>query len=302
MSDTPEQSTDPKPGSSDRARTLTGSSFPVDTLQEAVPELRRPFTPNAVRFKLQTRTLAVVFIDSRVVSERLNLVCPHLWSDKYVPQGIKNHISCELTIGSLTRSDVGEASTEAPVKGMYSDALKRAAVQWGIGVSLYSWPKTFVRDNHVITREGKPQGLSQDGERHLRELYARWLKEHGEPVYGTALDHGDPEGIVGDYEVDPNPPLEGPMDETGRQQLIARVHQYTETQRDLAQLAAKITELGARPDGTAARELEAAAGTLERFHARELWLWIDEQLGETSRPPTRLIEVPPERGSTSYPG
>jgi hypothetical protein len=33
---------------------LDGAVLPVDSLREALPHLRRPFTPEAIKFKVQT--------------------------------------------------------------------------------------------------------------------------------------------------------------------------------------------------------------------------------------------------------
>jgi hypothetical protein len=69
--------------------------FPCDSFKAAARHLRRPFTPAAVRFKVQatwpkdkpTGGLIVAYIDARLVTERLNLVVPHLWADAYRPVG-----------------------------------------------------------------------------------------------------------------------------------------------------------------------------------------------------------------------
>jgi len=47
-------------------------------------------------------------------------------------------VHCDLLIFGKARSDVGTPANTEPVKSAYSDALKRAAVQWGIGRYLYS--------------------------------------------------------------------------------------------------------------------------------------------------------------------
>lgn len=66
---------------------MTDTQLPVGSFREAAPLLRRPFEPAAVRWKVQTTHgssgLIVGYIDARLATERLNLVCPHLWSDDY---------------------------------------------------------------------------------------------------------------------------------------------------------------------------------------------------------------------------
>ena len=46
-------------------------------------------------------------------------------------------IRCSLTVLDVTRQDVGTVSMADQIKGAHSDALKRAAVKFGIGVYLY---------------------------------------------------------------------------------------------------------------------------------------------------------------------
>ena len=62
------------------------------------------------------------------------------WSDTYhVLPGGKN-VECVLTVLGVSKSDVGEAGGDGQadaLKTAYSDALKRAAVKFGIGRHLY---------------------------------------------------------------------------------------------------------------------------------------------------------------------
>src|SRR5690606_7091142 len=72
----------------ERMRALDRHRLPVATLAEAIPHLRRPFTPEAIRFKVQSvfkkqdgtpfACLIVPYIDARLASERLNRVVPDM--------------------------------------------------------------------------------------------------------------------------------------------------------------------------------------------------------------------------------
>ncbi len=189
----------------------TEQHFPVDSFREAAPHLRRPFTANAVKFKVQatwpktdpTGGLIVGYIDARLVDERLNKVVPHLWHDEYEPAG-QGHLLCRLTVDGITRQDVGQGVGKA----VYSDALKRAAVKFGIGVSLYAIPKMIliVSDGAVKPRrskDGMTLEITPAGERQLREGYQQWLDDKGIAAFGQPLDHGDVEGSQGDPEDQP---------------------------------------------------------------------------------------------------
>ena len=72
-----------------------------------------------------------------------------------------------------------------------SDALKRAAVRFGVGVSLYAIPQTFL--------DGEVKYLTAQHSTFLRDRYTAWLDAHGAQAFGDPLDHGDaPDGSVGD--------------------------------------------------------------------------------------------------------
>lgn len=111
--------------------------------------LAAPFDPSEVKFKPQAvsgnRALAVPFVDARVIQDRLDDVLGVMgWQDRYecLPDGA---VVCRLRIrlGTewITKEDVGGQS-EQPDEGdrrkaAFSDALKRAAVKFGIGRYLY---------------------------------------------------------------------------------------------------------------------------------------------------------------------
>lgn len=185
--------------------------FPVESFKEAAPHLRRPFAPNAVRWKVQTGALVVPYVDARTVIERLNLVVPHLWSAEYTPWGERvdsNLLVCHLTIDGLTRSDIGKGPKNETQKGAYSDALKRAAVHFGVSVSLYAMNKVFLnvskdgaKDAHgvpTLKKTDKSTEITPALETWLRQTYGKWLETDRGKHFGDALDHGDSPDAIGD--------------------------------------------------------------------------------------------------------
>jgi hypothetical protein len=182
--------------------------FPLSSYREAARHMRRPFTPAAIKFKVQAtwpkdspaNALIVSYMDARLVVDRLNLLLPDLWQDpEYVHDG--QLLICRLTVDGITRQDVGEGSGKA----LYSDAFKRAAVKFGIGVSLYAVPKMILKGSDVraIQAGGKKSlAMTSDGERTVRAIYETWLENHGKAAFGEPLDHGDVEGAQGDYEAE----------------------------------------------------------------------------------------------------
>lgn len=109
-----------------------------------------------------TRGLVVAYIDARQVFSRLDeLFGPDGWQTGYrVLDAASGAIECTLTIAGISKSDVGypnRSGGEEPLKAAYSDATKRAAVQWGIGRWLYELPSRW----SVLDERGRPV----DGER-----------------------------------------------------------------------------------------------------------------------------------------
>lgn len=171
------------------------SECPVDSFKDAYPFLRRPFTPAAVRFKVQATwkggALIVAYIDARLAAGRLNHVIPHKWASsfEYDPKG---DLICHLTVDGITRSDIGEGYKG---KGLWSDALKRAAVHFGVGESLYVLPKMTLNEGQLLKgKEFKGKTtyvLTPMGVTHCREVYEHWLESTGKQAFGEPLDHGD---------------------------------------------------------------------------------------------------------------
>jgi hypothetical protein len=192
--------------------------LPGDVLNEAAAHLRRPFTAAAVKWKLQatwaagTRNaggIVIPFIDARLVVERLNAVVPGLWWDEYAPGGGKA-LECALTVDGITRRDVGTAGATEPEKAIRSDALKRAAVKFGVGASIYAMKqvKLSVHSGPELARlveRTKGQGqsaktlieLPDSARLWLADKYDEWLEARGEAMFGPVLDHGDEPGSAG---------------------------------------------------------------------------------------------------------
>ena len=209
--------------------TPTGGQFPLaTTIDDALPLLRRPFSPSAVRAKVQHQDRSkppswgqvVRYIDARLVAERLNLVAGGRWSYEHAPldpalrppsrdgEQLPLYVVCSLTVLGQTHTDVGEGRDP---KAAFSDALKRAAVPFGIGRSIYAIPRRFLfaeesrrppRDK--LRRRGERLYLSTDNEALLREEYEHWLEQVGIEAFGEPLDHGPDQA-----EVEENDEAEG---------------------------------------------------------------------------------------------
>lgn len=233
------------------------AELPVDSLREAAPFLRRPFMPEAVRFKVQSTVgqktsprggVVVAYIDARLVVERLNAVCPHLWHDEYTVIDPK-HLLCKLTVGRVTRQDVGEAAGMS--KDLYSDALKRAAVKFGVGVSVYALPQVYLpvgEKGLEAVGEKKALRISDGTLARLRGGYVKWLAADG-AKFGQPLDHGDTlEPLAGeaveDTETEEEAP--GPVEGEEADELRGRVKETYDLLRAVDATAMTPAEYGRR--------------------------------------------------------
>lgn len=207
---------------------MTGLLVPAAALEAAVerrprlrdiaPTLRRPFTANAVKWKMQAvwpkadpdTGLAVCYIDRGHVIDRLNVTVPEDWHAEYTDINERGHMVCELTVCGVSHEDVGQG---ADPKSRRTDALKRAAVHFGIGVSLTRVPSSYLKvaDGFVKqrqTRDGLSLELNQPGLDYLRDRYEKWLEAAGAAVFGEPYEHGDTEG---GGQGDPDVPDEAPQ-------------------------------------------------------------------------------------------
>ena len=171
--------------------------LPVSTLREAIPYLRRPFTPEAVQFKIQTvfkdakGCIVVGYIDARLVIERLNMVLADQWEARYTPVPEKPTLMwCDIMLEEIsgpmvvTRRDVGEgqgATDGMRMKAAVSDSLKRAAVHFGVGVSVYALPQL------TLWREKNASSLDLRGPENKRTLA---LTEQGHIACARATPSG----------------------------------------------------------------------------------------------------------------
>jgi hypothetical protein len=182
--------------------------------------LAAPFDAGEVRFKPQTvsgnRALAVPFVDARVIQDRLDDVLGVMgWQDNYecLPEG---SVVCRLSIrlGSewITKMDVGGQS-EQPDEGdrrkaAFSDALKRAAVKFGIGRYLYrlkpQWVDFDPQKRQFVRRPSLPSpgaaknaNVEKKGEKAKMEVVAGVGQEaRPSSTEGTGAGTGDMEKAV----------------------------------------------------------------------------------------------------------
>src|SRR5438128_2337979 len=183
----------------------------VESLTE---QLAEPFGDDEVKFKPAVvsgnRALALAYVDARAIQDRLDEVLGVAgWQDEYecLPDG---SVVCRLRLRLgdewITKMDVGGPS-EQPDEGdrrkaAFSDALKRAAVKFGIGRYLYRLPSQWV-DYDPVKRQfartpplppfalpKRPAALPQTAETGSKSLTGRKAsapQDHRMPANGEEL-------------------------------------------------------------------------------------------------------------------
>src|SRR3989440_3486332 len=129
--------------------TKSVKAAPASDVKALTQQLLAPFEASEVRFKPQkvtgNKALALAYVDARVIQDRLDQVLGvEGWQDDYECL-VDGSVVCRLRlrIGQewITKVDVGGPSEQPDggdrLKAAFSDALKRAAVKFGIGRYLY---------------------------------------------------------------------------------------------------------------------------------------------------------------------
>ncbi|MGI8747487.1 MAG: Rad52/Rad22 family DNA repair protein [Deinococcus sp.] len=140
-------------------------------LSDVQRRLGAPFSVHLIGWKPQhfnkerSRALLLAYIDARAVQDRLDAVCPDEWSFalEVIPGTATPTVKGRLTVLGVTREDIGEAGDGemGTLKAATSDALKRCAVQFGIGRYLYDLPKTWADWNDQKREPKSPPELPE---------------------------------------------------------------------------------------------------------------------------------------------
>lgn len=140
--------------------------------------LKKPFPEHKIHWRVGATTtdkskgIALAYIDARDVMDRLDEVCgSENWQVRHPREGY-----CEIGINVRPSASIIAAGTEThnyiephwvfkgngagetdyeSTKGQFSDSMKRAAVEWGIGRYLYGLPNEWVN----IKKAGKSYKL-----------------------------------------------------------------------------------------------------------------------------------------------
>lgn len=119
-------------------------------------KLKDPFPSDDIEWRIgstnadRTDGLALAYVTNRAIQDRLDDIVGSLnWRNEFErwdSRGVKCGISIRAGEGEewITKYDGADDTNIEPTKGGFSDSMKRAAVQWGIGRYLYDLPSPWV--------------------------------------------------------------------------------------------------------------------------------------------------------------
>lgn len=133
-------------------------------------KLKGPFYADEVEWRIQRSGLshgrpwgfALCYVTNRAIQSRLDSVFgPENWSNQFTSGpngGLLCGISVRIGKDWVTKWDGADNTDIEEVKGGLSGAMKRAAVQWGIGRYLYELDATFALFSDDGTYTAKIEG------------------------------------------------------------------------------------------------------------------------------------------------
>lgn len=162
-----------------------------------------PFPTEAIEWRIQSSGFkkdgtpwgkVLAYVTNRAIMERLDAVCgPDKWINEFRPlhtNGILCGISLLIDGEWITKWDGAELTDIEPVKGGLSNAMKRAAVQWGIGRYLYD-----LGDSWAIFTDKQGQYKSKISDKSGKEEWHSWdppaLPDWALPKGAAAIDNKD---------------------------------------------------------------------------------------------------------------
>ncbi|HHR4112399.1 TPA: Rad52/Rad22 family DNA repair protein, partial [Salmonella enterica] len=111
--------------------------------------------------------MVLAYVTNRAIMKRLDDVCGKAgWRNEYrdIPNngGVECGISIKIDSEWVTKWDAAENTQVEAVKGGRSGAMKRAAVQWGIGRYLYNLEEGFAQTS-TDNKQGWNRAKLKDG-------------------------------------------------------------------------------------------------------------------------------------------
>jgi hypothetical protein len=176
-------------------------------MDNTIKQLQAPFKPDEVEWRVgvtssdKTKGLVLAYVTNRAIQNRLDEVFGVFgWKNEF-REWKKDGQLCGISVNHegewITKFDGADDSNMEATKGGLSDAMKRAAYQWGIGRYLYELPNVWM----PIKKQGSSYVLTD-----TPKLPA-WALPEGYEDKGKATVEAAKEVFADpDYEFDPNDP------------------------------------------------------------------------------------------------
>jgi hypothetical protein len=159
--------------------------------------LDEPFTAADIEWRIQQSgktgngnlwAMVLAYVTNRAIMKRLDDVCGKAgWRNEYrdIPNngGVECGISIKVDGEWITKWDAAENTQVEAVKGGRSGAMKRAAVQWGIGRYLYNLEEGFAQ-----VSPDKKQGWNRAS---LKDKTAFWWSPPALPAWAIPSEKDD---------------------------------------------------------------------------------------------------------------
>lgn len=171
------------------------------TAADILEELAAPFSKKDIQYRVLRHwsrgkngysVLLATYVTNRAIQTRLDGVMGiDGWKNEFKDMngGILCGLSLRIDGEWITRWDGAEPTHVEPFKGGLSDAMKRAASQWGIGRYLYR-----LGEQYAFVRKNKPEKNTEgwqplyEGKGDSRKLIAWWLPK---PLPNWALPENE---------------------------------------------------------------------------------------------------------------
>lgn len=174
-------------------------------MKEIMNKLQAPFSPMEIEWRVgstttdKTKGLALAYITNRAIQNRLDEVFGCFgWRNEF-REWRGNSQLCGISIlhnGEwITKWDGADDSNMEATKGGLSDAMKRAAYQWGIGRYLYELPNVWVKIKAVgksyvideipsLPKWALPEGAKPKADKPQKHKSVKEIMNLAESLYG----------------------------------------------------------------------------------------------------------------------
>jgi len=149
-------------------------------------QLKEPFKENEIEWRIGSAGISngriwanvLAYVTNRAIMDRLDSVCgPENWKNEFIEwKGVNQLCGISIKINNewVAKWDGAGDSEIESVKGGLSDAMKRAAVQWGIGRYLYELPVTNAKCYEVGSKKGDNKGSFRDKKNNNQLVFFEW--------------------------------------------------------------------------------------------------------------------------------